>query len=79
MKRCGSVAECNADRRDASLWKGGAQRVYAWVWRHLPGALWVRALWALIIFAIIVFVLFQYVFPWIEPYLPFSGNGSLSE
>lgn len=53
--------------------------MYAWIWRHLPGALWVRALWALIIFAVAVFVLFQYVFPWIEPRLPFSGNGSLSQ
>jgi len=52
--------------------------VYAWIWRHLPGVLWVRVLWALILFAVVVFVLFQFVFPWLEPQLPFSGNGSLS-
>ena len=52
--------------------------MYAWIWRHLPGALWVRILWVLIISGVVVFALFQYVFPWIEPYVPFSGNGSLS-
>lgn len=52
--------------------------MYAWIWRHLPGAFWVRLLWTMIIFALLVFVLFQIVFPWIEPYLPFSGGGSLS-
>ncbi|HZU56062.1 MAG TPA: hypothetical protein VFA06_09370 [Actinocrinis sp.] len=53
--------------------------MYAWIWRHLPGTLWVRVLWVLIIFAVVVFVLFQFVFPWLEPHLPFSGNGSLSQ
>jgi hypothetical protein len=62
----------------AGLRKGSERRVYAWIWRHLPGVLWVRVLWALILFAVVVFVLFQFVFPWLEPQLPFSGNGSLS-
>lgn len=53
--------------------------MYAWIWRHLPGALWVRVLWVLVIFALVIFVLFQYVFPWAEPHLPFSGNGSLGQ
>jgi hypothetical protein len=53
--------------------------MYAWIWRHLPGAVWVRILWVLVIFALTVFVLFQYVFPWAEAYLPFAGNGSLSQ
>jgi hypothetical protein len=53
--------------------------MYAWIWRNLPGALWVRILWVLIISGVLVFALFQYVFPWIEPYVPFSGNGSLSQ
>ena len=52
--------------------------MYAWIWQHLPGALWTRILWALVIFGVVVFVLFQYVFPWAEPYVPFSGNGSIS-
>jgi len=52
--------------------------MYAWIWRHLPGTAWVRALWSLVIFSVLVFLLFQYVFPWLEPNLPFSGNGSLA-
>jgi uncharacterized BrkB/YihY/UPF0761 family membrane protein len=53
--------------------------MYAWIWRHLPGgAPWVRALWALVILSVVVFVLFQYGFPWLEPYVPSSGNGTLS-
>ena len=53
--------------------------MYAWIWQHLPGTLWVRVLWAVIIFAVFVFVLFQFVFPWLVPHLPFSGNGSLAQ
>jgi hypothetical protein len=52
--------------------------MYAWIWRHLPGAFWVRLLWMLIILSLAVFVLFQFVFPAVEPYVPFSGSGSLS-
>jgi len=61
------------------LAEGGTRRMYAWIWQHLPGSLWVRVLWVLVILALTVFVLFQYVFPWMEPHLPFSGNGSLSQ
>jgi hypothetical protein len=39
----------------------------------------VRALWLLIISGVVVFVLFRYVFPWVEPYVPFSGNRSLAD
>jgi hypothetical protein len=53
--------------------------MYVWFWRHLPGARWVRALWVFVIFSLLVFVLFQYAFPWVEPRLPFSGNGSVGD
>ena len=59
--------------------EGSTSYMYAWIWRHLPGTLWVRILWVLVISALVVFVLFQYVFPWLEPQLPFSGGGSLSQ
>ena len=52
--------------------------VYAWMWNRLPGVLWVKILWAMVIFTLVVFVLFQYVFPAVEPYVPFSGGGSVS-
>lgn len=50
--------------------------MYAWMWRRLPGARWVKALWTLTGFGLAVFLLFQYVFPWLEPHLPLAGNGS---
>jgi hypothetical protein len=44
--------------------------MYGWIWRHLPGNVWVRA--AISLALATVFVLFQYVFPWAEPLLPFN-------
>ncbi|MFJ8232592.1 hypothetical protein ACIQ9E_21910 [Streptomyces sp. NPDC094448] len=55
--------------------------MYGWIWRHLPGNVWVRALIALVLILGTVYLLFQYVFPWAEPLLPFNdvtvdGTGS---
>jgi hypothetical protein len=52
--------------------------MYSWIWRHLPGAVWVKAVWSLTIAALVVFFLFQFVFPWLEPHLPFSNGGTLT-
>ena len=52
--------------------------MYVWMWRRLPGETWVKVVWVLVIFALVVFALFQYVFPAVEPYVPFSGSGSVS-
>lgn len=46
--------------------------MYAWLWRHLPGPTLVRALIALTLAVAVVAVLFLYVFPWLEPNLPFT-------
>ncbi|WP_381796214.1 hypothetical protein [Streptomyces niveus] len=46
--------------------------MYGWIWRHLPGNVWVRAVVSLVLALAVVFVLFQYVFPWAEPILPFG-------
>lgn len=47
--------------------------MYAWLWRHLPGPTPVRALIALALFVGVVVVLFLWVFPWLEPRLPFTN------
>lgn len=47
-------------------------RMYGWIWRHLPGNAWVRALISLLLVLAVVYILFQYVFPWAEPLLPFN-------
>lgn len=46
--------------------------MYSWVWRHLPGPTAVRVVIALLIFVAFVAVLFLWVFPWMEPRLPFT-------
>ena len=45
--------------------------VYAWMWRQLPGPWFVRALISLVLFVLVVVALFLWVFPWLEPRLPF--------
>jgi len=46
--------------------------VYPWIWRHLPGPTPVRVVLCLAAFVAIVAVLFTWVFPWLEPRLPFT-------
>ncbi|MGP3978652.1 hypothetical protein ACTWQF_32530 [Streptomyces sp. 8N114] len=46
--------------------------MYGWIWRHLPGNVYVRALISVVLVVGVVFLLFQYVFPWAEPMLPFN-------
>jgi hypothetical protein len=46
--------------------------LYAWIWRRLPGPTAVRLLLALLLFAVAVFALFEYVFPWLDPQLPWN-------
>jgi len=46
--------------------------VYAWIWRHLPGPVFAKLLISLTLIAAIVLSLFIWVFPWIEPQLPFN-------
>jgi hypothetical protein len=46
--------------------------MYAWIWNHLPGPTAVRALICAFAFVALVAVLFTWVFPWLEPRLPFT-------
>ncbi|MEZ5117403.1 MAG: hypothetical protein R2737_14165 [Candidatus Nanopelagicales bacterium] len=46
--------------------------MYGWIWRHLPGPTPVRALIAVLLVAAVVAVLFVWVFPWLQPRLPFT-------
>lgn len=46
--------------------------IYGWLWRHLPGPIWAKYMGAAIAIFVVVVVLFQWVFPWIEPLLPFE-------
>ena len=46
--------------------------MYGWIWRTLPGNVWVKLLISLVLVLAIVYALFTWVFPWAEPLLPFS-------
>ncbi|RFU86436.1 hypothetical protein DY218_12035 [Streptomyces triticagri] len=46
--------------------------MYGWIWRHLPGNVWLKALVSLVLVLGVVYLLFEYVFPWAEPLLPFN-------
>ena len=46
--------------------------MYVWIWRHLPGGLPGKLLGSLLLLAAVVLVLFLWVFPAVEPLLPFN-------
>ncbi|MGH3374497.1 MAG: hypothetical protein ACRDP6_07145 [Actinoallomurus sp.] len=46
--------------------------MYAWLWRHLPGAGVQRAGFALAAVAVVGVLLWYFVFPWVEPKLQFD-------
>jgi hypothetical protein len=47
--------------------------MYGWIWRHLPGPLYLRVAQALLLVLAIVALLMFVVFPWAEPKLPFNN------
>jgi len=46
--------------------------MYVWLWRHLPGPLAVRLLQVLVLLAGAVAALMLFVFPAVEPLMPFQ-------
>lgn len=48
--------------------------MYGALWRLLPGPAIVKIILLLILVAGIVYALFEYVFPWLEPYLPLNES-----
>ncbi len=46
--------------------------MYAWIWHHLPGPTALRVVICAVALTAIVAVLFMWVFPWLEPRLPFT-------
>ena len=47
--------------------------MYGWIWRHLPGPLYLRIIEAVVLVVGIVALLMFVVFPWAEPKLPFNN------
>jgi hypothetical protein len=47
--------------------------MYGWIWRHLPGPLYLRIIEATVLVLGIVALLMFVIFPWAEPKLPFNN------
>lgn len=54
-------------------WVGEAL-MYGWLWRVLPGPVWLRLMLALTLLAAVLVILFLWVFPALAPYIPFNDN-----
>ena len=46
--------------------------MYATLWRLLPGPLWLKVVWAVVLVGAVVVLLLGWVFPAVEPLLPFD-------
>ncbi len=46
--------------------------MYAALWRTLPGPTWAKAVQVALLLALVVAVCFTWVFPWLEPLVPFA-------
>ena len=44
--------------------------MYAWIFRHLPGPLWVRIIIAIVLILAVVYLLMEFVFPHFAEYGP---------
>jgi hypothetical protein len=48
--------------------------MYAWIFRRLPGPLWLRILTSLVLLAAVLLALANYVFPWLSTLTPFTDS-----
>jgi hypothetical protein len=48
--------------------------MYAWIFRHLPGPLWIRLLISVLLIAVVILVLMEYVFPLADQFVPWTDS-----
>ncbi|WP_165867083.1 hypothetical protein [Schaalia canis] len=48
--------------------------MYAWLFRHLPGPVWLKVIESLIIVMAVLYLLFEHVYPWAQNYLNLADN-----
>lgn len=48
--------------------------MYGWIFRHLPGPLWVRIIVSVLLIAGAVLLLLQFVFPWLSQFNPLNDS-----
>ena len=55
--------------------------MYGWIFRHLPGPLWMRILSSLVLVAGALVLMVQFLFPWMSGFTQFTDStiGSVSQ
>jgi hypothetical protein len=46
--------------------------MYGWLWKRIPGSIWIKCAIVSAGVLVLVVVLFLWVFPWLAPLLPFD-------
>ncbi|MEE9097466.1 hypothetical protein [Pseudarthrobacter phenanthrenivorans] len=48
--------------------------MYAWIFRHLPGPLWVRIFISLVLVFVALVLMVQFLFPWMSHFTQFTDS-----
>lgn len=48
--------------------------MYAFIFRHLPGPLWLRIVWSILLLAAVLALLVTWVFPWLAQFSPLTDS-----
>ena len=48
--------------------------MYAWIWHHLPGPVFLRVLLSIVLVFGVIALLFIWVFPWVETQIEFDNS-----
>jgi uncharacterized protein YhdP len=55
--------------------------LYGWIFRHLPGPLWLRIVASLVLLAGVLVLMVQFLFPWMSQFTQFTDStiGSVTQ
>lgn len=48
--------------------------MYGWIFRHLPGPVWLKVILSLALIAAVLAALVTWVFPWLSHFSPFNAS-----
>lgn len=48
--------------------------MYGWIFRHLPGPLWLRIVTSVVLVAVVLVLMVQFLFPWMSEYTRFTDS-----
>ncbi|WP_347109068.1 hypothetical protein AAHB33_00125 [Paenarthrobacter sp. S56] len=48
--------------------------MYAWIFRNLPGPLWVRIVTSAILLAVVLVLMVQFLFPWFSQFTTLTDS-----